>query len=122
MVKYNSMVKISFKNCIKHFASIIYTSSFNPPTSIIDLIFFFFKLCQMQRSLAFFQWEWKVTKQETTKLQSQHSNYNKKQNRRKVERCGSHHFEEDKEATMGDSREKKSSASAFCPLPPVCES
>ena len=50
--------------------------------------------------------------QETTKLQSQLSNYNKKQNMRKVERCGSHRFEEDREATMGDGREKKLSASA----------
>ena len=66
----------------------------------------------MQRSPAFFQWEWKVTKQETTKLQSQLSNYNKKQNMRKVERCGSHRFEEDREVTMDDGREKKLSASA----------
>ena len=78
----------------------------------------------MRRSQAFFQWEWKVTKQETIKLQSQLSNYNKKQNLRKVERCGSHRFEEDREAMMGDDREKMSSAStsasafasALCPL------
>ena len=69
-----------------------------------------------------------VNKQETTKLQSQLSNYNKKQNLRKVERRGSHLFEEDREATMGDDKEKKSSAStsasALYPLPspppPVC--
>ena len=84
----------------------------------------------MQRSLAFFQWEWKVTKQETTKLQSQLNNYNKKQNLRKVERRGSHLFKEDREATMGNGREKKSSAFASAlytlplplPPPPVCES
>ena len=69
-----------------------------------------------------------VNKQETTKLQSQLSNYNKKQNLRKVERRGSHLFEEDREATMGDDKKKKSSAStstfALYPLPspppPVC--
>ena len=52
-----------------------------------------------------------MNKQETTKLQSQLSNYNKKQNLRKVERRGSHLFEEDRETTMGDDKEKKSSAS-----------
>ena len=74
----------------------------------------------MQRSPAFFQWEWKVTKQETTKLQSQLSNYNKKQNLRKVERYGSHRFEEDREATMGDGRENKLSASASASTSALC--
>ena len=41
------------------------------------------------------------------KLQSQLSNSNKKQNLRKVKICGSHRFEEDREATMCDGGEKK---------------
>ena len=41
----------------------------------------------------------KATKQETTKLQSQLNNSNMKHNLRKVERCGSYRFKEDREAT-----------------------
>ena len=43
---------------------------------------------------------------------SQLSNSNKKQNLGNVKICGSHRFEEDREATMGDGRENKLSASA----------
>ena len=58
----------------------------------------------------------KATKQEKTKLQSQLSNSNTRQNLRNVKRCESHHFEEDREVTMGDDREKKSSVNRMVNL------